>query len=111
MEYVSFRSVRNTAAFIRALSKKVITIGTDLRARQRIRDLPIIIKEEALAMGLPEGCNPGIALVMGNEELGLTREAKEACRLLVRVPGTGLIESLNVAEAATLFMQELYELR
>ena len=53
---------------------------------------------------------PGIALVMGNEETGLPREVKERCSVLVRIPGTGLVESLNVAQAAALFLHELYEL-
>jgi TrmH RNA methyltransferase len=111
MEYMDFRTVRDTALFLKALSKRVITIGTDLRARERIRDLPLILRAEAEKMGLPAGRRPPVALVLGNEEMGLTREAKEACRILMRVPGTGLVESLNVAEAATLFMQELYELK
>jgi tRNA G18 (ribose-2'-O)-methylase SpoU len=29
--------------------------------------------------------------------------------VLVRIPGTGAIESLNVASAAALFLHELYE--
>jgi TrmH RNA methyltransferase len=79
----------------------VLTIGTDIRARQRIRDLPALIKESNLK---------GVALVFGNEETGLSDEAKRACNILARIPGTGLVECLNIAEAATLFMQELYEM-
>jgi TrmH RNA methyltransferase len=51
-----------------------------------------------------------VALVVGNEETGLPRAVKDHCSALVRIPGTGLIESLNVAQAATLFLHELYEM-
>jgi TrmH RNA methyltransferase len=109
LEHVAVRSVRNTAAFLKEASQKIITIGTEGRARQRIRDLPNIIKE--LSVKLAGGkTRPGIAIVLGNEETGLPKEVKEACSCLVRIPGTGLMESLNVAQAATLFLQEIFEL-
>jgi TrmH RNA methyltransferase len=46
-------------------------------------------------------------IVMGNEETGLSPEVKASCDHLVRIPGTGDVESLNVAQAATLFLYEL----
>jgi len=106
MEHVTVRSVRNTAAFIKAASKELLTIGTDTRARQRIGNISGIVEEKQKgATG-----RPGIALVIGNEETGLPPEVKSACSVLVRVPGTGLIESLNAAQAATLFMHSVFEL-
>ncbi|MFP3089567.1 RNA methyltransferase [Treponema sp. TIM-1] len=118
MEQVTFRKVGDTGAFIKSLSRSVITIGTDMRARLRIRDLGVIIRERAgLLRGSPAGkhrpgeyVRPGIALVVGNEETGLPPTVKEHCSALVRIPGTGIIESLNVAQAATLFLHEIYEL-
>jgi TrmH RNA methyltransferase len=106
MEHVSVRSVRNTAAFLRAASKRIITIGADPRARRRIRDLGGIVEDRSPGTG----GRPGIALVLGNEETGLPAEIKEQCSVLVRVPGTGNIESLNVAQTATLFLHEIFEL-
>ncbi|MCL1812811.1 MAG: RNA methyltransferase [Treponema sp.] len=102
MEYVEFRSVRRPEVFLKSASKKILTIGTDPRARVRIRDIPQIIKGENSRL-------QGIVLVIGNEETGLSAEIKEQCSVLARVPGTGVIESLNVAQATTLFLQELYE--
>lgn len=104
MEHVTVRSVRNTAAFLRDASKRIITIGADARARQRIGDLPRIIEEKQNAGGLS-----GAAVVLGNEETGLPEEVKNACSVLVRIPGTGLIDSLNVAQAAALFMQKIFD--
>jgi len=103
MEYVNFRSVRNAAAFLRSASKQLITIGTDPRARIRIGDLPELIKSRS------EGKKPGILLVIGNEETGLSKEEKENCSILARIPGTGVLDSLNAAQATALFLRELYE--
>ena len=107
MEHVTVRTVRNTAAFLRDASRHLVTIGTDIRARRRIGDLPRIVEEKrkSLANRKPAG----IAVVLGNEETGLPDEVKEACSALVRIPGTGLMESLNVAQTATLFMQKIFE--
>jgi TrmH RNA methyltransferase len=108
MEHVTIRGVRNTAAFLRAASKKIVTIGADPRARWRIRDLGTIVEDRAAALG--KNRRPGIALVVGNEETGLPPEVKDLCSALVRIPGTGNIDSLNVAQAATLFLHEIFEL-
>jgi TrmH RNA methyltransferase len=125
MEQVVFRKTGNTGAFIRSLSRRVIIIGADPRARLRLRDLGVIIREKAaLLRGGPDGTGAGggsvspgvagracgVAIVLGNEETGLPPEVKEHCSALVRIPGTGLIESLNVAQAATLFLHGIYEL-
>ncbi|MDR3249100.1 MAG: RNA methyltransferase [Treponema sp.] len=126
MEHVNIRGVQHTAAFLRAASKRIVTIGADPRARWRIRDLETIVEDRAAALAKrgggrqaqPDQDNaaqatyrrPGIALVVGNEETGLPPEVKELCSALVRIPGTGNIESLNVAQAATLFLHEVFEL-
>ena len=112
MEHVTVRSVRNTAAFLKDASRQLLTVGTDIRARQRIGDLSRIIAEKERESGIRrmETTRPGIAVVLGNEETGLPDEVKDACSVLVRVPGTGLMESLNVAQAATLFMHRIFEL-
>jgi TrmH RNA methyltransferase len=107
MEHVEFRMVRDTDSFIKSLSRSVLTIGAAPRARYRIRDLKVIIAEKADAL---KTARPGVALVVGNEETGLPRDVQEHCSVMVRIPGTGKIESLNVAQAATLFLHELYEL-
>ena len=106
MEHVVFRKVRSTAAFLRAASTRIITVGTDPRARRRVRDLSGVIEDRRAALGP----RPGIALVVGNEETGLPAEIKEQCSVLARIPGTGNIESLNVAQAAALFLHEFFEM-
>ncbi|MDR2767489.1 MAG: RNA methyltransferase [Treponema sp.] len=100
MEYVEIRSVRNPAAFLRSASKLLVSIGTDPRARVRIRDLSVLLAGQK---------KRGRVLVLGNEETGLPPRVKEQCSFLARIPGTGSIECLNVSQAAALFLQELYE--
>lgn len=105
MEHIIFKKVRNTAAFLKAASRKIITLGADPRARWRIRDMDVVVREKSLGLT----GSPGFALVIGNEETGLPPEVKEQCLSLMRIPGTGALESLNAAQAATLFLHELYE--
>jgi TrmH RNA methyltransferase len=113
MEHVEFRSVADDAAFLRAAAGAAVAVGADHRASARLKELPALIARErgrldAAARGGPSGI--GVVVALGNEERGLTAEAKAACALLVRIPGTGEVESLNVAQAATLFLHQLYEL-
>ena len=48
-----------------------------------------------------------VALVLGNEERGVSRPVLAACRRRVRIPGRGRIQSLNVAQAAAVLIQAL----
>jgi TrmH RNA methyltransferase len=106
MEHVTFRKVRDTAAFLKRLAPSIVTLGAAPRARMRLRDMDAVIREKA---AVRRCARPGIAVVVGNEETGLPPEVEEHCAALIRIPGTGRIESLNVAQAATLFLHELYE--
>jgi TrmH RNA methyltransferase len=114
MEHVVLRLVHDIPGFLKAASRVLITIGTDIRARQRIQDLDTIIQDRVQTLK-PSGLNPqkvlrpGIVLVVGNEETGLPKEVKDHCSVLVRIPGTGVLESLNVAQATTLFLHALYQ--
>ena len=107
LEHVTVRTIRNTASFLKDASRQLITIGTDPRARRRIGDLQRIVEEKQKAAS---GSRPGIALVLGNEETGLSDEVKHACSVLLRIPGTGIMESLNVAQTAAIFMHRVFEL-
>lgn len=48
-----------------------------------------------------------VALVLGNEEHGLTPEVAAACDRLVTIPGSGAVESLNVSAAAAILLHQL----
>jgi TrmH RNA methyltransferase len=109
MEHIVIRCISDTAAFLRDASRRLITIGTEPRARWRISDLDAIAREQSKHIrGYPSG-HPGFALVIGNEETGLPDAVKRQCSTLVRIPGSGNMESLNAAHAATLFLHMVFE--
>jgi TrmH RNA methyltransferase len=108
MEHLTIRKIKNTASFLKDASGRLITIGTDARARRRIGDLEGIVKS-AKIKPFSSG-RPGIALVLGNEETGLPQNVKDHCSCLLRIPGTGNIDSLNVSQAAALFLYAIFEL-
>jgi TrmH RNA methyltransferase len=110
LEHVTVNRVQNTARFIRDAAKSIVVIGAEARARQRVGDLAGIIREQADGLPALKKSRPGIAVVLGNEETGLPKEIREACSCLVRIPGTGLMESLNVAQAAALFLHAVFDL-
>jgi len=47
-------------------------------------------------------------LVLGNEKEGLSDKVKSRCDSLIRIPGTGEINSLNVSVAAGTILSEIY---
>ena len=48
-----------------------------------------------------------VALVLGNEEHGVSAEVLAACRRQVRIGGRGAVQSLNVAQAAAVLLHTL----
>jgi TrmH RNA methyltransferase len=110
IEHLTIRKITNTAAFLKDAAKQLFIIGTDTRARRRISDLGGIIKTINQRKKPESNIRPGIALVLGNEQTGLTQEVKDLCTCLLRIPGTGNIESLNVSQAAALFLHAIFEL-
>lgn len=50
-------------------------------------------------------------VVLGSEGDGLTPEVRKACDRLVRIPSTGLVQSLNVSVAAGIVLAELWRTR
>jgi len=108
MEHIVVRKVSNTAAFLKDASKCIITVATDVRARLRISDLKTVLMEKRKQLKIKG--RPGLVLALGNEETGLPTAVKNQCSCIFRIPGTGNIQCLNVAQAAALFLHELYEL-
>lgn len=47
------------------------------------------------------------ALVLGNEEYGLPLATLDACDAIVTIPGSGLVQSLNVAATAAILLHAL----
>ena len=47
-----------------------------------------------------------VALVLGHEEHGVSLAAQGACRRHIRIPGSGRVQSLNVAQTAAVLVVE-----
>lgn len=52
-----------------------------------------------------------IAIVIGNEGVGLSRLVREECDFIVNIPMVGEIESLNASVSASIFMYKVSEIR
>jgi len=97
LERIPVYTDETAARFVGRCGNRIITIGADHRASRSIR----------------EGARPGtaVALVLGNEETGLSPEVRSSCSELVRIDGAGMVESMNVSQAAAVFLYELAPVR
>ena len=94
----------SAAAFVKRCAGVLPTVGADHRTTLEIRHFASTMnKNMAPATGTPQG----IAMVLGNEETGLSESVRKACTALVRIGGAGTVESLNVSQAAAVLLYEL----
>ncbi len=91
-EFVQLWRPRSLASFLRDLARRHHVIA----AAPRGRPLTAITRDDR-----------PVALVVGNEEAGLSPAVEKVAAELVAIPGTGRVESLNVSVAAGILMYEL----
>lgn len=79
---------------------------------RRLRDFYVVVGT-SLDTGAPlpvaelaKAAKP-VCLVLGNEERGLSPETLAACEKVATLPGSGRVQSLNVAATAAIFMHAL----
>jgi TrmH RNA methyltransferase len=97
MVHVEIFAVKDLAGFSRQLAASYHVIGTAVVGAQPLRK---VVRQ------IQSGPPRPIALVFGNEESGMSREVAAACSLLVTIPGSGRVESLNVSAAAAVLCWE-----
>ena len=91
-ELVLYRS-RELPALLQALGPTYRTVAATLRpGAPALADLPR---------------DRPVALVLGSEEHGVSQAVLAACRREVRIAGHGLVQSLNVAQAAAVLLHAL----
>ncbi|WP_348758994.1 TrmH family RNA methyltransferase [Candidatus Methylocalor cossyra] len=88
LEYLTLRRAAPLAPALKKIADQYRVVGTALR-----RGVPLA----AL------GADPRpVAVVLGNEEQGLPRATLDACEAVVTLPGSGTVQSLNVAATAAI---------
>jgi TrmH RNA methyltransferase len=93
LELVPLYECKDIASFLRdAQSQKIFVMGTDPKATQSIYDVSV-----------PFPC----IVVLGNEGKGLSSRVKSRCDKLVKIPGAGNMQSLNVSVGAGVILAEL----
>lgn len=92
MEHVTLWRPPALAPFLRALKAQYRTIAASPRGTP---------------LGALAADKRPAALVLGNEEHGLSPAVARECEALVAIPGTGAVESLNVSVAAGILMHAL----
>jgi RNA methyltransferase, TrmH family len=90
MEYVGLYRARHFAQALRSLRCSHCVIGAAAENGKPID-----------AIGVAD--RP-VALVLGNEQHGLPRDTRRACDELVTLPGSGSVQSLNVAATAAILI-------
>lgn len=100
MEFVDFYRVPSLTDFCTELKRHHFLIGTSLRGNQ-------LSPAAARERGLPRPP----AVILGNEERGMSPELAILCDRLVKIPGTDSVESLNVSAAAAVLCWEFFRLR
>jgi TrmH RNA methyltransferase len=97
MEFVDFHRVPSLPGLCRELKRHYFLVGTSLRGNQ-------LSPAAARERGWPRPP----AVILGNEEHGISAEVAAQCDRLVRIPGADAVESLNVAAAAAVLCWEFY---
>lgn len=97
LDHVECWQAEDLAAFCRALRRRYRVVGTALH--------------QADALPPAADCRDWrepVALVLGNEETGISRPVRQACQHIYRIPGRGHLESLNVAAAGAVLMYHFF---
>ena len=93
LEHVALYRASHFVQVLQRLRKSYRVVGASAEAGQ---------PPAALAAG-----EKPFALVLGNEERGLPRATLAACDAIVTIPGSGLVQSLNVAASAAILIHAL----
>ncbi|MCQ2612947.1 MAG: RNA methyltransferase [Treponemataceae bacterium] len=103
MEKVNIYGIQSPAFLLSDLKDKMVRFGTDVRGKIPISKMNALCS--AKRSDGTEYKKPAI-IVLGNEEHGISAEVRSNCDYLVTIPtpAAGAIESLNVAQAATVIL-------
>jgi RNA methyltransferase, TrmH family len=110
LEHIPVYADDSAARFAARCKGMVATVGADHNGSRSLREYRSQLHAAVTSPGTPPaGSAPpaGLALILGNEETGLSPAVRASCAELVRIDGAGLVESLNVSQAAAVLLYEL----
>ncbi|MFI3258151.1 MAG: RNA methyltransferase [Spirochaetales bacterium] len=104
MECVHVYKVASVTQFLQSIKGKYCRVGTDSHSKTALHQLSTANRE-----------NKPIALVLGNEEKGMSEESKKCCDIVLCIEAKGFftdkdgqkknaVESLNVAQSAAVLL-------
>ena len=88
----TFGSGNEVLAFLESLPVKLTTVGTSARGTMPLRDADLTVP---------------LLLIVGNETFGMSKQWREQCDLLLRIPIHGGASSLNLGSAASICLYEI----
>jgi 23S rRNA (guanosine2251-2'-O)-methyltransferase len=95
MEYVNIVMYNSIFSLIKKIKNLGYwTIGLDMNSSNQIKDLDLK--------------NQNIALIVGSEETGLSKEIQKKLDLIVDISMTNNMESLNASVATAIAMHEIF---
>jgi TrmH RNA methyltransferase len=104
MELVRLWKIPDLTGFMDRYGPGMVFVAADHRAKLDLRQIPDKLASLGALPGSVAAAGKAVAMVMGNEEEGLSAEVRQRCQLAARINGSGKLESLNVAQAAAIFM-------
>lgn len=93
LEHVQIFEVASLVQIVKQLRDHFLVVGTSIHTGKNLDSA-----RPPRAPGRP------VALLLGNEETGLDPKLQGVCELLVRIPGGGAVESLNVSAASAILL-------
>src|SRR5262249_46304049 len=94
LEYVELYRSAGFARMLQQLRRSYRVIGTAAENGQPVEELR-------------HSSDRPLALVLGNEEHGLSQATLKACDAIVTIAGSGFVQSLNVAASAAILLHAL----
>jgi len=77
------------------------------RLQPHFRTVATTLQAGAVAVGDLKPDPRPLAILLGNEEHGLPPQTQAACELLITIPGSGGVQSLNVSATAAILIYEM----
>lgn len=100
MSFVSVYLTSSTKSFIDSVRGKMKIITADVNSHHDIKKMDSFVE-----------ANTSVLLVLGNEVEGVGEYIRKRSDHSIKIKGVGNIESLNVAQTATIFLQKIKEIK